>query len=556
MFHHFKHTLDCLPLPTQFTYPFFYDPHPLSMVAVQELQSYLLTRKDWFNELNKGKMFGVLVVSGPQNEMGYLAAFSGILAGSYQHEYFVPPVYDLLNPDGFFKNEEENISNINRCIAELESSSGYKNALAKWNQIQEEMIHELESYKNSMKVSKLKRDALRKSNQLSENEAELLIKESQFEKATYKRLQKSYCECLDKVQEEIDVYKTQIERLKKERKTRSVKLQNKLFEQFRLLNARGEERDLCDIFSSTLQKVPPAGAGECAAPKLLQYAYVHGWKPLAMAEFWWGQSPKSEIRIHGHYYPSCRHKCEPILNFMLQGLNVEPNPLLKLECSFAKIEVVYEDEYCWIVHKPAGMLAVPGKEIEVKSLLDYMKDEHPEINDLYMVHRLDMDTSGLLLVAKTKEMQRELQSLFEKRKVKKRYVALLDGLIPDNVPRKGYIKLPLRPDYNNRPYQLVDETDGKVAVTRYEIIGQERLSIKGENHTVTKIHYYPETGRTHQLRIHSAHTLGMGLPILGDPLYGKKSVRMFLHAAYLEFRHPVHKGLVKVELPFLYHEYF
>lgn len=556
MFHRFKHAFDGLSLPAQFTYPFFYEPHPLSMMAAEELQSYLSTRKDWINELDKGKMFGVLVVCGPQNEIGYLAAFSGILAGSYLHDCFVPPIYDLQNPDGFFKGEEENISDINRRVRELENSSDYIKALAKYKHIQNEMILELEKFKNTMKSSKIKRNILRQSNLLSEKESELLIKESQYEKATYKRMQKFYFECLERAQAEVDVFKKQIERMKEERKTRSAYLQKRLFEQFRLLNARGEERDLCEIFSSTLQKIPPAGAGECAAPKLLQYAYTNGWKPLAMAEFWWGASPKSEIRIHGHYYPSCRHKCEPILNFMLQGLDVESNPLSKSACPVTKIEIVYEDEHLWIVNKPAGMLAVPGKEIGVKSLSDYMKEEHPEIEELYMVHRLDMDTSGLLLIAKTKESQRKLQALFEERKVKKRYLALLDGVIPDNVPLKGYIKLPLRPDYNNRPYQVVDELEGKVAVTRYEIVGQETLKLKGENRTVSIVYYYPETGRTHQLRIHSAHTLGMGLPILGDPLYGKKSVRMFLHAEYLEFRHPVNNTMMKIEAPFVYNDCF
>ena len=319
-----------------------------------------------------------------------------------------------------------------------------------------------------------------------------------------------------------------IESLKEERKQRSIALQQWIFRQFRLLNARGEEQDIYQIFEETAHRNPPAGTGECAAPKLLQHAYSNGLKPIAMAEFWWGESPKGEIRRHGYYYPACRHKCEPILNFMLQGLDVEPNPLLTSITDATQLETVYEDEYLLAVNKPAGMLSVPGKTGQA-SVLSILQERYPDATGPILVHRLDMDTSGLLLAAKDKVTHAELQKQFEGRSVKKRYIALLDG-IPQDKELKGFIRLPLRPDFDNRPLQIVCFEYGKPAVTRYEILDTSEAR--------TRIAYYPETGRTHQLRVHSAHPDGMNCPIVGDPLYGQPSDRLYLHAERLEFRHP------------------
>ena len=387
MIHSFPIATENLPLPQLFTYPFHYTPHPLCVKAAEEVQQYLQTRTDWHEELQQGKMFGVLVVKTPTGEVGYLAAFSGNLAGSNHHDYFVPPVYDLLNPDGYFKEEEARISAINVML-----------------------------------------------NHTNDNN------------------QKT------------------IEALKEERKQRSIALQQWIFEQFRLRNARGEEQDIYSIFTQTAHRNPPAGTGECAAPKLLQYAYLNNLQPLAMAEFWWGESPKGEIRRHGHYYPACRHKCEPILNFMLQGLQVEPNPLLTSNTDATQLETVYEDDFLLVVNKPAGMLSVPGKTGQA-SVLTLLQERYPDATGPILVHRLDMATSGLLLASKDKDTHALLQKQFEGRTVKKRYIALLEG-IPQAEP-KGFIRLPLRPDFDNRPLQMVCYEYGKPAVTRYEIMDTE-----------------------------------------------------------------------------------
>ena len=458
MIHSFPIATNNLPLPQLFTYPFHYTPHPLCVKAAEEVQQYLQTRTDWHEELQQGKMFGVLVVKTPTGEIGFLAAFSGNLAGSNHHDYFVPPVYDLLNPDGYFKEEEARISAINVML-----------------------------------------------NHTNNNNQEI------------------------------------IEALKEERKQRSIALQQWIFEQFRLRNARGEEQDIYSIFTQTAHRNPPAGTGECAAPKLLQYAYLNNLQPLAMAEFWWGDSPKGEIRRHGHYYPACRHKCEPILNFMLQGLQVEPNPLLTSNTDATQLETVYEDDYLLVVNKPAGMLSVPGKTGQA-SVLTLLQERYPDATGPILVHRLDMATSGLLLAAKDKDTHALLQKQFEGRTVKKRYIALLEG-IPQAEP-KGFIRLPLRPDFDNRPLQMVCYEYGKPAVTRYEIMD--------DNAERTRIAFYPETGRTHQLRVHAAHPDGLNCPIVGDPLYGQPANRLHLHAERLEFRHPITDKRMQIikEAPF------
>ena len=536
--HYFKNNIDDISVPAQFTYPFYYSTHPLCALAAQEVQSYLQSRTEWHEELQKGKMFGVLVVKNPEGKLGFLSAFSGNLAGSNHHDYFVPPVYDLLNPDGYFKEEEERISSINREIKRLEeenmSLSEYEKVIGEMQETGKKIIME---FQKQMKISQQQRNELRQSGNLSEKKLKRLEKESQHEKAEFKRLKQSMQQYINMTIEEAKPWVDQMEALKEERKNRSAALQQWIFQQFRMRNAKGEEKDLCEIFAPTPQRTPPAGAGECAAPKLLQHAYLQGFQPIAMAEFWWGDSPKGEIRRHGYYYPSCKNKCEPILNFMLQGLDVEPNPLLTSDTNPDQLNTLYEDEYLLVVNKPAGMLSVPGKTGQ-SSVVDIIAERYPEATGPLVVHRLDMATSGLLLIAKTKEMHADLQEQFEKQQVKKRYIALLSG--KPSVSPTGFIRLPLCPDYLNRPLQMVDYEQGKPSVTRYELLDDD-------DHT--RIAFYPETGRTHQLRVHSAHPEGLDCPILGDPLYGQPAERLYLHAERLEFRHPVTGKFQKVVAP-------
>ena len=452
-----------IPKPERFTYPFCYEPHPLAVAAAEEVQRELAKM-----ELTEGKMFGVLVVE-TENGYRFLAAYSGLLEGKNDWDYFVPPVYDAQQPDGHFKKMEREISKIN---LELKTES-------------------------------------------------------------------------------VDSLELRTER----RKHLSEDLQLWLFHQYQFLNARGEKRNLVDVWqdyhcSAKIRRrypLPPGGTGDCCAPKLLQYAYLHSLKPVCMAEFWWGPSPKSEVRHHGQFYPACRGKCKPVLTWMLQGLDVDPNPE---EAGFPRLvpEVVYEDGDMAVLNKPSGMLSIPGR-LEDYSVATWAQRRWA---GAMLVHRLDMWTSGLIVVAKNKEAHLHLQEQFVKHTIKKRYIAVLDGMAPPPEPAgaKGRIELPLLRDPMNRPRQVVDYHRGKTAVTEYEVL--QSLSDR------TLVALYPHTGRTHQLRVHCAHEDGLGCPIHGDELYGRAKQtlggaaeeRLMLHADRLELTHPSTGERMHFELPY------
>jgi tRNA pseudouridine32 synthase/23S rRNA pseudouridine746 synthase len=447
--------------PERFTYPFFYEPHPLTLLAAKALQRELATMV-----LTEGKMFGVLVVKDSCGTLGFLAAYSGLLEGRNNWPYFVPPVFDAQQPDGHFK--------------------------------------------------------------LTEREISSMTAESQRD----------------------------------ERRQRSQALQQWLFDQYRLLNAAGQQKDVVHIWQDyhcsprirNKYPLPPGGTGDCCAPKLLQYAYFSGLKPLCMAEFWWGPSPKTErqrvgnstsglgndesgmVRQHGQFYPACRGKCKPLLTWMLQGLNVDPNPEEQTGQPLMDIQVVYEDDSLVVVNKPSGLLSVPGR-IGNYSVATILHERYP---DSLLAHRLDMGTSGLLVVAKNRSVYAALQQQFTSHTVRKRYVALLDTALhplPPTLHQTGRIELPLLSDPVNRPRQVVDYERGKPAVTDYEMLDDNRIAL------------YPLTGRTHQLRMHCAHPDGLGCPILGDELYGKASDRLYLHAERLELTHPITGQHLRFEQP-------
>lgn len=549
MIHLFEQPVSHIALPKKFTFPFQYTPHPLCVLAAEEVKAFIASQKEWQEELALGKMFGVLVVEVPSDTttIAYLAAFSGNLAGKNVHSFFVPPVYDLLQPEGFFKIEEEQISAINARISKIELDSHYlalkERLKLETEQVQKVLTHAKEELKAAKEIRELRRQS---SPVLTEEEKAILVRESQYQKAEFKRLERAWKKRIIDIETKVANFEKETERLKTERKERSAALQQKLFEQFRLLNAKGEVKDLCSIFEQTVHKTPPAGAGECALPKLLQYAYLHQLKPLAMAEFWWGNSPKNEVRYHGYYYPSCKGKCEPILQHMLLGLEVDENPLLINTHKDTELNIVFEDEWLLVVNKPAGMLSVPGKAEEIDSVYHRLKANYPEATGPMIVHRLDMATSGLLLVAKTKEVHQHLQEQFENRSIKKRYVALLDGIVEKTseaihqyADKTGRIELPLCLNPLDRPRQMVSLEYGKQAITDYQILryAEDR----------TRIAFYPLTGRTHQLRVHAAHPQGLGCPITGDELYGKKADRLYLHAEYIEFRHPIYGDIISVQ---------
>lgn len=430
------HTLHTdLPKPERFTYPFFYEPHPLCLLAAEEV-------KQEIRRINpkEGKMFGVLVVETAQQQLGFLAAYSGLLEGHNDWGYFVPPIFDAQQPNGYFKTRER----------------------------------------------------------------EIMASE--------------------------------------EHKQMSQELQTWLFHQYQLLNARGETKDLVDVWqdyhcSERIRRkfpLPPGGTGDCCAPKLLQYAYKEGLKPICMAEFWWGESPKNLIRHHEQFYPACRGKCKPVLTWMMQGLDVDPSPE-ETNTSHLGAEIVYEDEAVVVVNKPSGMLSMPGRQ-ETYSVATWAEERWP---GSMVAHRLDMSTSGIILVAKTEEAYHALQEQFTERVIKKKYFAIVEG-IPKN--EHGIVNLPLSSDPMNRPCQIVDHEHGKQAITEYRILATRQ--------DYTLLALWPHTGRTHQLRMHCAHHEGLGCPILGDELYGRKAERLYLQAQAITFVHPVTNKRMHFELPY------
>ena len=569
------HTLNVsIPSPRQFTYPFCYDVDPLAEAASLELQRYIADADLMSTEKGCGKMFGVLVVEYEDEsgalQRGFLAAYSGLLGGRNDWPYFVPPVFDAQQPDGHFKRTEREISAINREIAAIEHDAEYLQSVAQHEQTKKRLQAEVDAFKAEVDAAKVRRDARRKSGEpLSEEEQAEMIRESQFMKAELRRRRKA----MEQAESTLNTqHSTLLKSLQRKRKQMSDELQRWLFAAYRMLNAKGEERDLIDIFREYTHAMPPAGAGDCCAPKLLQYAYLHHLRPVCMAEFWWGESPASEIRHHLHYYPACRSKCLPILTHMLKGLDVAPNPLAKKRHT-AEPRVLYADEHIMVVDKPAGMLSVPGKAENVRSefsdsanisveeyFANNSKLKTQNSKFLKAAHRLDMDTSGLLVLARTEQAYVELQRQFASRETVKRYEAVLSGVPTQNSKLKTQnsstqpsgcleaISLPLIADINDRPRQRVDMEHGKPALTLYNIVEVRAVDANTAVAYTTKkvdkgrtlVHLYPKTGRTHQLRVHCAHPLGLACPILGDPLYGiERADRMYLHAAELTFRHPV-----------------
>ena len=529
--------------------PLDYEPHPLCIQACREVQEMLARREDWQEEIARGKMFGVLIVENVKTDTdnpkwGYLAAYSGQIGGRSDWEDFVPAVFDYLQPDGYFKTHEAEISRINQSISHLEKDERMKKARTLIRQLQEERKRTIAAYQEKMKEAKAKRDSRREAGKLSEAEEAEMIRESQFMKAELRRLKKSLSE-KTALETEFEDYQENILRLKQLRKQLSDALQQWLFSQFRMLNQEGESKDLLEIFRdealkeypqaaiatsriAALKMVPPAGSGECCEPKLLQYAYQHGYKPLQMAMFWWGESPKEEIRHHLQFYPACNGKCKPILHWMLPASTFEPEAInLSI---YDKVETLYEDREIAVIHKPEGLLSVPGKDAAQPSVYALMRRKYPEATGPLIVHRLDMATSGVLLIAKTEFAYHRLQQAFLNHQIQKKYVAIISGR---DIPERGIISLPLQPDYLNRPRQIVNHEQGKEAITEYEIL--ERID--GSH---LRIALYPKTGRTHQLRVHCAHQEGLNAPILGDPLYGnEKAARLHLHAEEITFEHPL-----------------
>ena len=580
-------------------------PCALAFIAARRVAAYVEQHPELTAGEVCGKMYGVLVVEAPGGCLAFLAAHSGLLGGRNNWPFFVPPVFDAQQPDGHFKFKEREISGMNRRIAELMQRPQLFEARQRLEQVRQQTDRVIAREREEVKSRKARRDTMRREQpQMDDATKAMLIRESQHDKAQLRRLMKSCEASVAEHQEALDVLEREIEALKRERREGSDALQRWLFDQYVMLNAKGMRCTLIDIFASFNGTLPPAGAGDCCAPKLLQFAYAHNLRPVSLAEFWLGAPPPTEVRRHLQFYPPCRSKCYPILQFMLQGLDAplpgaeEVYPLreegggttndekgslddkasldtneahadraslddngfldaqghIYKKCG-ASLHIIYEDEQMAVVSKPSGMLSVPGKSSRL-SVESIVREHYGIAADVpVIVHRLDMDTSGLLLIARTREAHKALQQQFLDHTVSKSYLALLEGVPHEGLTGEhvvwhsshtGTITLPLRPDLDDRPRQLVDFVHGKPAVTRFRLLkvidGHQLIALT------------PVTGRTHQLRMHCAHHLGLNCPILGDPLYGNAiepsasiAQRLYLHAEQITFRHPVTGKVLKVK---------
>jgi len=539
--HRFSRSVDHITLPALFNFPFYYDPHPLTQIATESLQQMLIDQNGWYHNFgldpNKagliiGKMFGVMVVKDTQGKLGWIAAVSGKLGGRNDIPGFVPPIYDMLKDEGFYKSRELEINAETEKLNQIHTDPEYLTLIEQQSTAKAQAESEAAEARKIFNKGRKERKKVRKKalEILSEEEYAILHvahkNESLFQQHEVKRINFEWSQRLQKIAEKVNPYLEKINLIKTKRKEMSIVLQHRLFDQYHFLNKSGEIKSVLEIFKPTLNETPPSGAGECAAPKLLQYAFANNLTPVCMGEFWWGTPPKSEVRKHKNYYPACRGKCEPILTHMLEGLPMDDNPLLNGPQANKVIETIYEDESFAVINKPHELLSVPGKSIE-ESVYLRMKQKYPNCNSPLIVHRLDMSTSGIMLIAKTKDAHKHLQKQFLKKTIKKEYIALLDGELKQG---EGEINLPIRVDLNDRPRQLVCYEHGKKAQTLYKV-----LEVKGRK---TRILFTPVTGRTHQLRIHSAHQEGLGIAIVGDDLYGVKSDRLYLHAAYIKLKHP------------------
>jgi tRNA pseudouridine32 synthase/23S rRNA pseudouridine746 synthase len=551
-FTRFTESIEKYDLPERFTFPFYYQPHPLCVLAVEHLQRHLETQTQWQHNFGLfddptniiGKMFGVLLVKNVQGELGFIAAFSGKLAEQNHIRGFVPPVFDLLAEDSFFLADKVAINKLNEEIKELANTPKFLVLTQQLITLEAEHAQQLSALRSELvenrKTRKKQRQTLQSisdKNQdktVTEKGLQELAQQSVHDKWRLKELSEHSQQSIWQLQGKVNEFTDQIAELKLQRKTLSAGLQNRIFSQYQFLNKQREPKSLLDIFAETALKTPPAGAGECAVPKLLQYAFKHQLTPLAMAEFWWGVSPKSEVKKHQQYYPACTGKCQPILKHMLAGMQLDENLLIFNYGESKHLDIIYQDEDILIVNKPTEFLSVPGKEIS-DSVYQRIKQQYSDATGPLIVHRLDMSTSGLMVVTLNAQANKYLQKQFIHREVHKQYVALIEGL---PLQDKGEIKLPLRGDFYDRPKQIVCEQDGKPAHTLWQVL--ERYPEKNQ----TRVLLTPHTGRTHQLRVHCAHAEGLNMPIVGDDLYGTRGRRLHLHAQSLEITHPVSKEVM------------
>jgi tRNA pseudouridine32 synthase/23S rRNA pseudouridine746 synthase len=493
--------------------PFAVPPAAIARRAAEELVAEL-RGGPWADLLARdGKMFGVLVVRAPGGSVSVLRAFSGMLGGAWEVDGFAPPVFDRAARDAFWVSGEEELRALEARIAALDADPAHAELAA----LRAGFDAELSALRDVHAARKRERHAARAAG----GDLHALAQQSRADTAERRRLEQAHAAVLAPVAARVADLVAERDRLAELRAERSRHFLVRIHDTYTFPSFAGGARSLRSLFAPA---EPPGGAGDCAGPKLLVEAHRRGLVPVALAEVWVGAPPPTGDRRDGVFYPCCRGKCGPILPYILDGLDVEPAPAFATSTA-APLPVVFEDAWMLVVEKPAGMLSVPGRhETHRDSAIVRLRREHP---DATLVHRLDLDTSGLLLVAKDPETHATMQRAFARREVEKRYVAVVDGVVAGE---SGTIDLPLRVDLDDRPRQIHDPVHGKDAVTDWRVLSRG---------SQTRVALFPRTGRTHQLRVHCAHPLGLAAPIVGDRLYGAPADRLHLHAESLRFTHPV-----------------
>lgn len=482
----------------------------------------------------EGKMYGVLLVETPAGEKGVLKAFSGLLKGRSHVDGWVPPI----------PGRERVIFEEAATLAKLEAIKQELMALETLPErsqlltLQKSFESQLQALAVEHTHRKQERQQQRQLCSTTLTGMELtavlaqLEAQSQQDGMQRRRLKRQRDETLRPLKDAISSADARMRELKQRRKHLSQSLQAQMHKSYWLTNFAGESIALQDLMTSGSL---PTGTGDCCAPKLLHYAATHDLKPLAMAEFWWGPPSAKGDKQPGHFYEACAERCQPIMGFLLSGLSGHSTAQL----SSLDIPILYEDEWIIAVDKPAGLLSVPGRYHDRQdSVQSRLRCRFPNASEIRAVHRLDQETSGILLLARNALTYRDLSQQFEQRQVFKSYEAILGGVL---AAQEGMIELPLWADPSDRPRQKVDWTKGKPSVTQFRVLAPEN--------DFTRVEFTPLTGRTHQLRVHAADPSGLNCSILGDRLYGcqKNAQRLHLHAKELKFYHPQTGELIHLQ---------
>jgi len=539
-------------LPVRLTDPFAHvPPHPLARRAAEELQRFLrhgdLASGVDLGALDapgQGKMFGVLVVAAPDGRVGYLRGFSGMLDGRWLVDGFAPPLFDPLTRDAFLPAGEAELRALDERHSELADGAGpvaLRASLAEMTARHDAAIAGIRARHEANRGLRHGARQRLASGEAGDGERQAALhalgQESRADAAERRRLEVAHEQEREGLVSAVRALDTQRAGLEHLRAERSRQLWRQIAESYVIPNARGESRLLATLFAP---EPPPGGAGDCAAPKLLAHAYRHGLRPLALAEFWWGAPPLTGGRHAGVYYPACRGKCGGVLPYMLEGLSVDLEPLPGAAPGpVDALRLVYEDAWVLVVDKPPGLLSVPGRHAPSRdSVLVRLRRQYPDASGLLVVHALEPETSGLLLLARDPATYAVLQRQFARREADRRFAAWLEGHVAGE---QGVIELPLRADREDRRRQLVDPLHGKRAITEWRITQRSG--------TQTRVSLWPRTWLPHQLRVHAAHPLGLGAPVTGDRLYGRDDTRLMLHAEALTFIHPHTGARLEVESP-------